>query len=248
MVKKRKQEIIVVPNHIAIIMDGNGRWAKARLLPRMAGHRAGTESLRKVIKACVDFGVKYLTIYAFSTENWKRPGDEVQGLMKIFADMLEKEVPELNEQGVQIRHLGSSKELNPDLQQKLQNSVDLTKENKTLILSIALNYGGQDEIVHAVQEIIRQGISAEAITKDTIKQHLFTSSIPDPDLVIRTSGEMRTSNFLLWQSAYSEWIFTKTLWPDFNKEALRDAILEYGNRSRRFGGRTEDEQKESYHG
>jgi undecaprenyl diphosphate synthase len=248
MVSKKKQEIRVVPNHIAIIMDGNGRWAKARLLPRMAGHQAGAENLRKVINACVDFGVKFLTIYAFSTENWKRPTDEVQGLMKIFADMLEKEVPELNEKGVQIRHLGSLKELNPALQQKLQDSIELTKDNTTLILSIALNYGGQDEIVHAVQEIIREGTPADAVTGATIREHLYTGAIPDPDLVIRTSGEMRTSNFLVWQSAYSEWIFTKTFWPDFDKETLRDAILEYGTRSRRFGGRTEDEKKESYHG
>ena len=248
MLKKKKQEITVVPNHIAIIMDGNGRWAKARFLPRMAGHHAGTESLRKIIRACIDFEVRYLTIYAFSTENWKRPHDEVEGLMNIFGDYLDKEVPELNKQGVQIHHLGSEQELSPELQNKMQSAIDLTKGNNKLIFSIALNYGGQDEIVHAIREIVKEGIPADAINKETIKQHLYTSAIPDPDLVIRTSGEMRTSNFLVWQSAYSEWLFTKTLWPDFNKEALREAILEYGTRSRRFGGRTEDDQKESYHG
>ncbi|HAF62644.1 MAG TPA: isoprenyl transferase [Anaerolineaceae bacterium] len=248
MLKKKKQEITVVPNHIAIIMDGNGRWAKARFLPRMAGHRAGTESLRKIIRACIDFEVRYLTIYAFSTENWKRPHDEVEGLMNIFGEYLDKEVPELNEQGVQIHHLGSKQELSPALQNKMQNAIDLTKDNNKLTFSIALNYGGQDEIVHAIREIVKEGIPADEINKETIKQHLYTSTIPDPDLVIRTSGEMRTSNFLIWQSAYSEWLFTKTLWPDFNKKALREAILEYGTRSRRFGGRTEDEQKEPYHG
>jgi undecaprenyl diphosphate synthase len=237
-----------IPQHIAIIMDGNGRWAKARLLPRMAGHRAGAENLRRIITACVDFGVKYLTIFAFSTENWKRPVDEVNGLMDIFADLLEKEVPKLHAQGVQIRHIGSKKELNPILQMKLQNAINITKGNSRLVLSIAINYGGRDEIVHAVQEIVRQGISADAINEQTIKEYLYTADVPDPDLVIRTSGELRTSNFLLWQSAYSEWLFTETYWPDFNKENLRKAILDYGTRSRRFGGRTKKEEEEAYNG
>ncbi len=237
-----------IPQHIAIIMDGNGRWAKARLLPRMAGHRAGAENLRRIITACVDFGVKYLTIFAFSTENWKRPVDEVNGLMDIFADLLEKEVPKLHAQGVQIRHIGSQKELNPILQMKLQNAINITKGNSRLVLSIAINYGGRDEIVHAVQEIVRQGISADAINEQTIKEHLYTTDVPDPDLVIRTSGELRTSNFLLWQSAYSEWLFTETYWPDFNKESLKKAILDYGTRSRRFGGRTKKEEEEAYNG
>ncbi len=237
-----------IPQHIAIIMDGNGRWAKARLLPRMAGHRAGAENLRRIITACVDFGVKYLTIFAFSTENWKRPVDEVNGLMDIFADLLEKEVPKLHAQGVQIRHIGSKKELNPILQMKLQNAINITKGNSRLVLSIAINYGGRDEIVHAVQEIVRQGISADAINQQTIKEYLYTADVPDPDLVIRTSGELRTSNFLLWQSAYSEWLFTETYWPDFNKENLRKAILDYGTRSRRFGGRTKKEEEEAYNG
>jgi undecaprenyl diphosphate synthase len=248
MAKTKNQPFEKIPQHIAIIMDGNGRWAKARMLPRMAGHRAGAENLRRVIKACVEFGVKYLTIFAFSTENWKRPSDEVDGLMNIFADLLEKEVPELHAQGVQILHIGSKKELNPTLQKKLQNAINSTKDNSRLVLSIALNYGGRDEIVHAIQEIVRTNIPADAINEQTIRDHLYTSGVPDPDLVIRTSGELRTSNFLLWQSAYAEWLFTETLWPDFDKECLRKAILDYGTRSRRFGGRTKKEEEEAYNG
>ncbi|HOJ00846.1 MAG TPA: isoprenyl transferase [Anaerolineaceae bacterium] len=248
MAKQKELTFEKVPRHIAIIMDGNGRWAKARMLPRMAGHRAGAENLRRIITACVDFGVRYLTIFAFSTENWKRPADEVNGLMEIFADLLEKEVPKLHAQGVQIRHLGSIQELNPTLQRKLQNAIQTTQKNERLILSIALNYGGRDEIIHAVKEIVKKGTPADAIDEQTIKDHLYTRGMPDPDLVIRTSGELRTSNFLLWQTAYSEWLFTETYWPDFNKDHLQKAILEYGTRSRRFGGRTKKEEEETYNG
>ncbi len=249
MVKTKEQPLEKIPRHIAIIMDGNGRWAKARLLPRMAGHRAGADSLRKIVTACADFGVKYLTIYAFSTENWKRPSDEVNGLMNIFADYLDKEVPKLFDEGVQLRHIGSTKELNPTLQKKLKDGIEKTKGNTRLVFTLAINYGGRDEIVHAVQEIVKEGISADEIDQQTIRKHLFTSTdIPDPDLVIRTSGELRVSNFLIWQSAYSEWEFPDTYWPDFNKESLRKAILEYGTRSRRFGGRTKEEENEAYNG
>ncbi|NMC45876.1 MAG: isoprenyl transferase [Chloroflexi bacterium] len=248
MSKNQPEELKSVPQHIAIIMDGNGRWARARLLPRMAGHRAGAENLRRIIKACVEFGIRYLTIYAFSTENWSRPKDEVAGLMNIFADLLEKEVPELHAEGVQIRHLGKIEDLNPALQKKLLNAIDFTKENDRLVLCIAINYGGRDEIVQAVKEIISEGIPADAITPQVIADHLFTAGIPDPDLIIRTSGEVRTSNYLVWQSAYSEWLFTGTLWPDFDKENLRKAILEYNTRTRKFGGRTSEEKKEAYNG
>jgi undecaprenyl diphosphate synthase len=248
MSKNQAEELKSVPQHIAIIMDGNGRWARARLLPRMAGHRAGAENLRRIIKACVEFGIRYLTIYAFSTENWSRPKDEVAGLMNIFADLLEKEVPELHAEGVQIRHLGKIEDLNPALQKKLLNAIDFTKENDRLVLCIAINYGGRDEIVQAVKEIISEGIPADAITPQVIADHLFTAGIPDPDLIIRTSGEVRTSNYLVWQSAYSEWLFTGTLWPDFDKENLRKAILEYNTRTRKFGGRTSEEKKEAYNG
>ena len=229
-------------------MDGNGRWAKAHMLPRMAGHRAGTENLRQIIKACIEFGVKHLTIYAFSTENWKRQQDEVDGLMDIFADVLEKELPELHAQGVQVRHLGREQELSPILREKLQNAIDATRDNQNLVLSIALNYGGRDEIITAIKNILKEEIPVEKIDEKIVADHLYTAGLPDPDLVIRTSGEMRTSNFLVWQSTYSEWYFTTILWPDFDKEKLREAIIDYGNRSRRFGGRTKKEKEEAYNG
>jgi undecaprenyl diphosphate synthase len=237
-----------IPQHIAIIMDGNGRWAASHHLPRMAGHREGTENLRRIISACVEFGVSYLTLYAFSTENWKRPKDEVSGLMQIMADALEKEVGELNKQGVRIIHIGRLEALDTALRNGIINAVELTKNNKRLILSVAWNYGGRDEIVYAVREIIRKGVKSDQVTEETITENLFTRGIPDPDLVIRTSGELRVSNFLTWQSAYSEWYFTKTLWPDFDKEELRKAIIDFGNRSRRYGGRTEKEENEHYAG
>ena len=238
----------IVPAHVAIIMDGNGRWAASRNLLRMAGHREGTENLRRVITACVEFGIKYLTIYAFSTENWKRPKDEVFGLMQIMAEALKKEVGELNQQGVRITHIGRLEKLDDALRQGIIDAVELTKNNDRLILNVAWNYGGRDELVHAVQRIIQKGISAEAVTEMTIAENLFTAGIPDPDLVIRTSGEQRVSNFLTWQSAYSEWYFTETLWPDFDKEELRKAILDFGSRSRRFGGRTAKEEEDKYAG
>lgn len=241
-------EFKVVPRHIAIIMDGNGRWAAARRLPRMAGHREGTENLRRVITACVEFGVKYLTVYAFSTENWKRPQDEVSGLMQIMADALQREVGELHKQGVRINHIGRLERLEPSLRDGIRSALELTKANDRLVLSVAWNYGGRDELVAAMQAMAAEGLKPEEITDETVAHHLFTQGIPDPDLVIRTSGEQRTSNFLLWQSAYSEWYFTDTLWPDFDKEALRKAILDFGSRSRRFGGRTADEEKQHYAG
>ena len=246
--QSKSSEFKALPAHVAIIMDGNGRWAAARHLPRMAGHREGTENLRRIITACVEFGIKYLTIYAFSTENWKRPKDEVSGLMQIMADALEKEVGELNKQGVRINHIGRLEKLNASLRQGIISAVELTKGNDRLILSVAWNYGGRDEIVFAVQEILKKGIKPEEVNETTIAENLFTHDIPDPDLVIRTSGEQRISNFLTWQSAYSEWYFTETLWPDFDKGELRKAILDYSSRSRRFGGRTTEEEKEHYAG
>lgn len=234
-----------VPRHIGIIMDGNGRWALKRGLPRIAGHKAGTENLRKIIRACVDFGIRVLTIYAFSTENWARPKDEVEGLMGILEDVVENETAELNEEGVQIRHIGRLEQLNPRLQKKILQAVDLTKNNQRLILCIAWNYGSRDELVRAVRSIISEKIPPEAVDVTTIDRHLYTAGIPDPDLVIRTSGEMRTSNFLLWQSAYAEWYFTPTLWPDFSKEELRKALVEFENRERRFGKTSDQLSAES---
>jgi undecaprenyl diphosphate synthase len=223
------------PRHIAIIMDGNGRWARKRGLPRIAGHRAGTENLRKIIRACVDLGIQYLTIYAFSTENWARPKEEVEGLMGILEDVVENETAELNSEGVQIRHIGRLEQLNPRLQKKITQAIDLTKSNNRLILSIAWNYGGRDEILQAVRKIISEGVTAGKVDENLLSSHLFTDGIPDPDLIIRTSGEMRTSNFLMWQSAYSEWYFTDTLWPDFSKEELQKALQDFELRERRYG-------------
>lgn len=224
-----------IPTHIAIIMDGNGRWALSRGLPRLAGHRAGTENLRRIIEACVEFHIKYLTIYAFSTENWGRPYEEVQGLMKIFENVIDRELQELHDQGVQLRHIGRLDRLKPAFRKKVLHAIDYTKDNNRLILNVAFNYGGRDEIVCAIQQIIKDGVKAEDITSELVNQYLFTAGVPDPDLIIRTSGELRGSNFLIWQGAYSEWYFPPTYWPDFDKEELRRAIEEYSHRNRRYG-------------
>lgn len=224
-----------VPVHVAIIMDGNGRWAKKRGLPRLAGHRAGTENLREIIKACVEFGVKFLTIYAFSTENWGRPADEVDGLMHILEDVIDKELSELDKQGVQLIHIGRLERLDERLREKVKKSIEITKNNHKLTVCIAWNYGGRDEIVYAIKRIIEDGIKPENICDDLVSQYLFTAGIPDPDLIIRTSGEMRISNFLIWQAAYAEWYVTPTLWPDFDRNELKKALIEFGQRDRRYG-------------
>jgi undecaprenyl diphosphate synthase len=246
--KPETPEFEKLPVHIAIIMDGNGRWAAARHLPRMAGHRAGTENLRRIIRACVDFGIRYLTVYAFSTENWKRPQDEVSGLMQILADSIGKELVELHKEGVRLNHIGRLEHLDPQLREKIVHAVELTRSNNRLVFNIAWNYGGRDEIVYAVQQILKKGLQPEQVTEQTISDNLFTRGIPDPDLVIRTSGEQRISNFLIWQSAYAEWYFTPVLWPDFDKEALREAIIDFGSRNRRYGARTAAEEQEKYAG
>jgi len=224
-----------VPEHVAIIMDGNGRWALKRGLPRLAGHHAGTENLRRIIRASVEFGVKYLTIYAFSTENWGRPREEVDGLMRILEDVIAKELGELHEQGVQIRHLGRLDKLSRRLQKEVLDAVELTRNNSRLILNVALNYGGRDEIVQAIQQIIRDGVPAEDISPELVNQYLYTAGVPDPDLIIRTSGELRISNFLLWQAADSEWYVTPIFWPDFGREEFRKALNEFIQRDRRYG-------------
>jgi len=224
-----------VPTHVAIIMDGNGRWARERHLPRLAGHRAGVENLRRVLRASADFGIDYLTIYAFSTENWERPSIEVRGLMNILEDVIDRELVEMHGNGVQLRHIGRLEGLRPELQEKVRHAVELTKDNTNLVLNVAWNYGGRDEIIHAVQGMIEDGVDPADIDEDLIHRYLFTSDSPDPDLVIRTSGELRVSNFLIWQSAYSEWVFPDTLWPDFGPEELRAALWDYARRERRFG-------------
>jgi len=224
-----------IPTHIGIIMDGNGRWALARGLPRLAGHRAGTENLRRIIEACIEFGIKYLTIYAFSTENWGRPIEEVQGLMRIFENVIERELQELNDQGVQLRHIGRLDALKPGFREKVLNAVEITRNNDRLILNIAFNYGGRDELVCAIQRMIEDGVTAEEVNNQLVSQYLFTAGVPDPDLIIRTSGELRGSNFMIWQGAYSEWYFPSTYWPDFDREELRKALEEFSRRERRYG-------------
>jgi len=227
-----------IPTHVAIIMDGNGRWALARGLPRLAGHRAGTENLRRIIEACIEFGIRYLTIYAFSTENWGRPQEEVQGLLRILEDVIDRELQELHDQGVQLHHIGRLDRIHPALRQKVLHAVEYTKNNSRLVLNVAFNYGGRDEIVCAIQRMIEDGVKAEEVTTDLVNRYLFTAGVPDPDLIIRTSGELRGSNFLIWQGAYSEWYFTPTYWPDFNREELLKALQEYAQRERRYGGLT----------
>ena len=224
------------PKHVAIIMDGNGRWAISRGLPRLAGHRAGSDNLRRIIRACVEFEIPYLTIYAFSTENWGRPPSEVSGLMRLLEDVIDKELNELHEEGVRICHIGRLDRLKPRLRKKIQDAMELTKENTRLVIYIAFDYGGRDEIVQAIQRIIRDGVRPEEVDTDLVSRYLFTANAPDPDLIIRTSGELRVSNFLIWQSAYSEWYVTPTYWPDFDKEEFRRALEEYARRDRRFGG------------
>jgi undecaprenyl diphosphate synthase len=224
-----------LPRHVAMIMDGNGRWALSRGLPRLAGHKAGTENLRRVIRASVEFGIKYLTIYAFSTENWGRPPEEVKGLLYILEDVIDKELAELNKEGVQLRHIGRLERLAPSLQEKVLYAIELTKNNDRLILNVAFNYGGRDEIVNAIQNIMKDGIPPEQVTDELVSRYLYTVGVPDPDLIIRTSGELRVSNFLIWQAAYSEWYVTPTYWPDFNKEEYRFALETFAGRDRRYG-------------
>jgi undecaprenyl diphosphate synthase len=220
-------------------MDGNGRWAKRRGLPRLAGHRAGVENIRRILRECTDLGVQYLTIYAFSTENWSRPSAEVEGLMRIFGEFLDRETRSLHAEGVRIRHLGSMKGVSPALQRKTQAALELTRENQRINLCVAFNYGGRADIVDAVRTLLAEGVEAAAVTEQMISERLSTNGIPDPDLIIRTSGEWRLSNFLIWQAAYSEYWVTPTFWPDFSPELLRQAIDEYGQRERRFGGLTQ---------
>ena len=231
---------VTVPRHVAIIMDGNGRWARQRNLPRVAGHRAGAENLRRIINACVEFGIKILTIYAFSTENWDRPEREIRGLMKIFTRVLDQELGELHAQGVCLHHLGDLNGIDPDLQQKVLDAIELTKDNERLILNVAFNYGGRAEILHAVREMLADQVSPDDLTEELFSSYLFTKGLPDPDLVIRTSGELRISNFLIWQAAYAEYYATPAYWPDFGREELYEALEAYSQRERRFGGLSEE--------
>ncbi|MEJ2732213.1 MAG: polyprenyl diphosphate synthase [Anaerolineae bacterium] len=235
-----EQELAVVPRHVAMIMDGNGRWAKARGLPRLAGHRAGTENLRPILEACVDFGIDILTIWAFSTENWRRPETEVKGLLRILERMIQRELQELHKQGVQLRHIGLLDRLPRRLQKQVLDATELTKENDRIVLNVAFDYGGRAEIVQAVQRVIRDGIAADQVNEELLSQYMYTAGQPDPDLIIRTGGELRTSGFMLWQSAYAEYYVTPTFWPDFDREELYRALQAFCQRDRRFGGIKDD--------
>jgi undecaprenyl diphosphate synthase len=225
-----------LPRHVAIIMDGNGRWANERGLPRLHGHRAGVDNVRTVLESSVEFGIQYLTIYAFSTENWSRPADEVSGLFEIMAEVIRGETAELHRNGVCVRHVGRSDGLPESLVLAIREATALTGGNRRLILNVAFNYGGRAELVDAVRRMIQDRVQAEAVDEELISRYLYTGGQPDPDLIIRTAGEMRLSNFLIWQSAYAEYYFTPTYWPDFDREELRRALATYARRQRRFGG------------
>jgi undecaprenyl diphosphate synthase len=224
-----------IPQHVGIIMDGNGRWALARGQPRLAGHRAGVENLRRTITATVEFGIKYLTIYAFSTENWGRPPEEIRGLMFLLDEVLQKELDELHRQGVQLRHLGRLEGLAPRTQEMVLDAIEMTRHNTRLVLNVAFNYGGRAEIVHAIRQMITDGVRPENVTEELVNQYLYTAGQPDPDLIIRTAGEIRVSNFLLWQAAYAEFYAADVYWPDFDKNEYRRALEHFASRERRFG-------------
>lgn len=242
--KKKREELVLdkdnMPRHIAIIMDGNGRWAKQRKLPRTMGHKAGVETIRRVIKETHILGIKYLTLYAFSTENWKRPKDEVSALMKLLVEYLRSELQELNKNGVVIKILGDINMLPKDAQSEVKEAIEITKNNTGVVLNIAFNYGGRDEIIRAVKLVsndVKSGkLSIEDIDEKTLEKYLYTNGTPDPDLIIRPSGEQRISNFLLWQCAYSEFWYSNVCWPDFKEEHLHEAIYDYQHRDRRYGG------------
>lgn len=229
-------QVTRVPYHVGIIMDGNGRWAQARGLPRLAGHRAGVGNIRPVLEAAVEHGIKALTIYAFSTENWSRPRAEVSGLMKILGDTIRRQLGDLHANGVQIRHSGRLTGIDASLQHKIVDAVELTKHNERIILNVAFNYGGRAEIIDAVRHIIEDTLRTEDVTEEVFARYLYTGGLPDPDLIIRTGGEYRLSNFLIWQAAYAEYYATPTYWPDFDKEELLQALITFNERERRFGG------------
>ena len=229
-----------IPKHIAIIMDGNGRWAKAKNLPRTMGHKAGVETIRRIIKEGDRLGVKYITLYAFSTENWKRPKDEVSALMKLLVQYLNQEIDELDSNGVVINVLGDITKLPNECIEAINNAKQRTKNNKGIVMNVALNYGGRDEIVRAIKSIsidVKNGlINPNDVSEDIVEKYLYTTGIPDPDIIIRPSGEQRLSNFLLWQCAYSEFWYSNINWPDFTENDLQRAIFDFQNRDRRFGG------------
>jgi undecaprenyl diphosphate synthase len=234
--KTDRAPLSVIPQHVAIIMDGNGRWAQQRGLPRLAGHRAGTENVRRILEACVDLGIKILTLYAFSTENWSRPREEVDGLMGLLSQVIDRETEDLRKNGVRLRHLGSLDGLPPRMRSRIERGIAATADGNRLLVNVALNYGGRGEIVMAVQRLMKDGLSPDQVTVETLSRYLYTAGLPDPDLIIRTAGEMRLSNFLIWQAAYAEFYATPTYWPDFDRQELEKALLSYAQRQRKFGG------------
>jgi len=225
-----------LPNHIAIIVDGNGRWAEQHGLPRFEGHLAGIESVRSTIRCLNQYQIKYVTLYGFSTENWNRPKYEVMNLFRLLEEIVDKESQELHKLGVKIRHLGRLEELPQGLQQAINRAIELTKNNTGMTLSLAFNYGGRTEILDAVRAIIAEGVPSQSINEKLFNNYLYTTGLPDVDLIIRTGGELRISNFLIWQASYSEYYFTDVLWPDFGEKEIKKALLSYSQRQRRFGG------------
>ncbi|MBQ2972044.1 MAG: isoprenyl transferase [Ruminococcus sp.] len=240
----RQKEIslkdIELPEHIGIIMDGNGRWAKKRGLPRTAGHTAGAQTFRRIARYCSDIGIKYLTVYAFSTENWKRPKEEVDAIMKLFKEYMLEAISDFQDDSIVVKFIGDRSVFSDDMLQLIEKNENDSKDRDGMVLNIAMNYGGRDEIVHAVKKIAQNvkddKLSVSDINAQLISENIYTASQPDPDLIIRPSGEYRTSNFLLWQSAYSEYCIMDVLWPDFKSEHLDKALIEYAKRNRRFGG------------
>jgi len=228
-----------IPDHIAVIMDGNGRWARQRGMPRIEGHRRGAASLKEAVKTCAEIGVKYLTVYAFSTENWNRPDAEVSFLMTLFSQTIDREVEELNKNNVRLNFLGQLDRFSPDLQRKMKTSTEKLAKNTGLTLNVMVNYGGRAELVDAVKKIVARGVEAKGLREEDISENLYTAGMPDPDLLVRTASEMRVSNFLLWQIAYAEIYVTDVLWPDFRREAMLDAVEAYGKRERKFGKTSE---------
>jgi undecaprenyl diphosphate synthase len=231
-----------LPGHIAIIMDGNGRWARKRRLPRAVGHRSGIKSVRETVEVCAQLGVEMLTLYAFSQENWKRPADEVTTLMRLLSEFVRKELNELAENNIRLNVIGRLEDLTPEVRDDIARALDATAANTGMVLCVALSYGGRTEIVDACRAVIESGIAPAELDAAEFERHLYTAGQPDPDLLIRTSGELRVSNFLLWQIAYSEIWVTDTLWPDFRRKQLFEALLDYQQRDRRFGGLTPEEQ------
>jgi undecaprenyl diphosphate synthase len=224
-----------LPEHVAIIMDGNRRWADHRQIPRIKGHEAGLENMRTIVTQLNKYNVKNATVYAFSTENWSRPKDEVQGLLDLLETRIEKVSDDFHRHNIKLRHLGGLEGLKPNLQKTIKTAIELTENNTGMVLSFAFNYGGRSEIIHAVRRLLREGVPAEEVDEERFRHYLYTDGLPDVDLLIRTGGELRISNFLIWQSAYSEYYFSSVLWPDFSLAELKEAILAYSHRQRRFG-------------